>query len=140
MITANDSAGTVFTPIPDSITFTKNKLSTTYAEVPIEFRFRSTPNEKGNSVKIGVGIKGGLLLSSKTKYRGDGAVFGQQGDDAKIKTFKIPNILQFRYGPTFRLGYGNINLVAFYALSELFETNLGPTLNHLSVGLALSLM
>jgi hypothetical protein len=135
-----DSTGTIFTPYPDSVNVTKNKLATTYAEIPIELRFRSKPNKNNNSFKIGIGIKAGMLLAAKTKYVGDGSPFGVATDEAKIKTFRIPNVNRFRYGATFRVGYANFNLVAFYSLATLFETNLGPTLNPFSIGFCFSLM
>ena len=138
-ITATDSA-TFFTAHKDSLDFKKNKLATTYVEVPLELRFRSKSNKSGGSVKIAVGAKAGLLLAAKTKYVGPGAPFGLQEEDTKVKTFKIPNVARFRYGLTFRAGYSNVNLVAFYALSTLFDASRGPVLNPFSVGISFNLL
>lgn len=135
-----DSNITVLTPYPDSVSFTKNKLATTYLEVPVELRWRSKPDKNDNSWKLAVGLKAGMLLSAKTKYVGQGSPFGLEIEEAKIKTYRVPNINQFRYGPTVRFGYGNFNLVAFYALSTLFEPNLGPKLNPFSVGISFNFL
>jgi len=43
-----------------------------------------------------VGVKGGMLLASHTKYVGDGTAFGQFGPDVKIKVAKIPNLYQIQ--------------------------------------------
>jgi hypothetical protein len=135
-----DTSGTIFTPYADSIDITKNKLATAYAEIPLELRYRTKPDKNDNSFKIALGIKAGILLSSKVKYVGDGSPFGVETDEAKIKTFRVPNISQFRYGATLRLGYANFNLVAFYALSPLFEPNLGPKLNPFSIGISFNFL
>jgi hypothetical protein len=135
-----DSTGTMFTPYPDSVTVSKNKLATTHVEVPLELRYRSKPNKSGNSWKIAAGVKIGLLMSVKTKYVGEGSPFGVETEEAKIKMFRVPNINQLRYGATFRVGYGNFNVVAFYALSPLFAPNLGPTLNPFSVGVSFNFL
>jgi len=132
-----DSSGkTQLMPLPDSVTFKKNKLSTVYLDIPFELRFRTKPNEKGKSFKIAFGAKGGFLLSSYTKYIGEGVTFGGFNSESKVKTYNLPNINTLRYGVSFRLGYGPINLNAFYSLSPLFNKGAGPEINALTVGIS----
>lgn len=129
-------ATTTLMPIPDSINFRSTKLNTTYFEVPLEIRFRTKPNDKGRSWKVGAGIRGGLLISNHTKYRGEGTTFGFTQDDVKYKEHNLPNLDNLRYGATFRVGYGPINVQAYYGLSSLFEAGQGPDLVPFHIGIS----
>lgn len=134
---AEDSAGTTqLRPYDDTIDYKRNKLSTVYLDVPLELRFRTKPNDKGNSFKIALGAKGGFLIANYTKYIGEGEAFGAPADDAKYKEYNVPNISTFRYGLTARIGYGPVNLSAFYSLSPLFDQDLGPQLTPISIGVS----
>lgn len=135
VFTATDSV-TLFSPIADSINLTGTKLNTTYLEVPLELRFRTKPNDKGRSWKIAAGIRGGLLITSHVKYRGEGTTFGLLQDDVKYKLHDIPRLDNLRYGATFRVGYGPINLQAYYGLSTLFEAGQGPDMAPLHIGIS----
>ena len=77
-----------------------------------------------------------MLISSHTKYVGEGMSFGTYQDKMKVKHYSVPNINKFRYGVTARFGYGPFNLIAYYSLSKLFEDNLGPELTPISVGIS----
>lgn len=136
MFVGTDTMGTQFLPIPDSINFKKNKLNTNYLDIPLEFRFRTKPNDRGKSFKLAVGVKGGLLLSSKVKYVGEGTTFGLSQQEVKYKDFRVPNIDNIRYGLTFRVGYGPINAQVYYGLSTLFEKGLGPQMAPLNIGIS----
>lgn len=138
---SSDTAGTYFNPIASGTDVKKNKLSLTYLDIPIEFRFRSKPNAKDNSWKFAVGFKAGLLIQNKWKYRGeevrDGANF-VQGREVKFKEYDIENLNRFRYGVTARAGYGIWNVFAFYGISELFEEGRGPRMTPLSIGISIN--
>ena len=125
LFTANDTI-TFISAIPDSLTFSSNKLQTTYLEVPLELRFRTKPNSKGQSFKIAAGIRGGLLITSHAKYKGEGTAFGLTQQEIKYKQYDIPNLENLRYGATVRVGYGPFNVNAYYGLSTLFEKGRGP--------------
>lgn len=137
-LSANDSLGTLITPINDSIQYSKNKLSTVFLDVPLELRFRSKPNSKNKSFKIGLGAKLGLLISSYTKYAGEGNTFGLQDPEVKLKKYRIPNMEKLRYGLTARIGYGPYNLVCFYGLSKLFEDGRGPGMSPITIGFSIN--
>lgn len=143
---STDSVGTelktVFNPIPESINYKKNKLATTYLDVPFELRLHTNPKSPSRSFKLAIGAKVGLLINEHTKYKGDN-VFGTYGitganpPEVKIKTYNTPNINKFRYGVTARIGYGNINLFGFYSLSPLFQADKAvTTINPFSVGIS----
>lgn len=129
---------TVMVPIPDSVDVKGNKINTTYLEVPFEIRFRTKPNDKGRSWKIAAGVRGGLLISNHIKYRGEGATFGFPQAEVKYKEHNVPNLDNLRYGATFRVGYGPVNLHAYYGLSSLFESGQGPELVPFHIGLSIN--
>ncbi len=136
----NDSVGTTIIAIPDSQTYKNNKINTVYAEIPLELRFRTKPLFKNNRLKIGVGVKGGMLLASHTKYVGDGTAFGQFGPDVKIKVAKIPNLSKYRYGITGRIGFGPYNFIGYYGLSTLFNEGKGPGMIPVSIGFTFNML
>lgn len=140
---------TVFQKLPEMIgttetSYKNNKLTAIYVDVPLEFRFR-TKNE-GQKVKAALGFKVGYLLSSHQKYRGDDMVWdyatqswGMRSEDlVRHKNYKVPNIEVYRMGPTVRVGWGWVNVSAFYSLTDLFKKNKGPEMYPLSVGLTIT--
>ena len=135
-IEKNDTA-TYFQPLADSITYSKNKLNTTYADIPLELRFRTNPNKFNKTWKLALGIKVGYLLSATHKYRGKNyGILGNRplDEEIKVKDKFVPNMNKLRYGTMVRLGYSNFNIFAFYSLSTLFDTNKGPGIHPFSVG------
>lgn len=123
--------------IEESVNVKKNKIALGLVEVPIEFRYRSMPDSKGNSFKIAAGFKGGWQFTNKTKYVGDDIIFNGPSD-VKVKIFRYEALNIFRYGPTFRIGYGAVNIQAFYGLSELFNEGEGPTGFPMEIGISIN--
>ena len=121
----DDSTGTTVNVIPsdefDAI-YKKNKISMSYLDIPIELRFRSKPSKKNNSFKLSVGFKAGVKVDAHTKSKVE-----YSGEKEIFKAKRFPDIRPFRYGPTFRVGYGNISLTAYYGLSEVFKADRGPS-------------
>lgn len=113
----------------------RNKISTTYFEIPIELRFRTNPNKSNKSFKIAVGGRLGLRLDAHTKYRGDDLYFGGNRE-IFIKEKLITNTNNIRYGVSGRIGYGNFNIFGFYALNPLFQNDRGPEMQQLSIGVS----
>ncbi len=122
----------------------RNKLVLNYLEVPLEFRFRTKPNQKGNSVKVAVGFKGGYQFANHTKYIGDDYLLDQNNqvsfvdgeNEIKVKRYRYSNLSSLQYGPTFRIGYGNINLEAYYGLGTIFQDGSGPEGSPLQIGIS----
>jgi hypothetical protein len=140
---------TVFAKLPSTIGSTEikyknNKLALVYVDVPIEFRFR-TKNE-GQKFKCAIGFKIGYKLESHTKYHGNDIRYDyatrnwvlNSDNDLKIKTSRVPNIEAYRLGPTIRIGWGYVNVSAFYSLTNLFKKGKGPEMYPLSVGLTIT--
>jgi len=118
-----------------SLDYKINKLNSNWLEIPIELRFRSNPGKNDRSIKFALGIRGGLLLSAKTKYRGEGNVNGLV-TTVREKQNKLLNISKYRFGPSVRIGYGEVSIVGFYSLTGLFQTDKGPDLKAISIGVS----
>jgi len=136
-IVNSTSDSTWLLKIPDSVNYKRSKITLAYGEIPIEFRFKSK-----SKVSVGVGFKAGILISSSSKYIGDGPIVttnytlnatGKQ----RAKFWKIENLEQFTYGPTLRVGYKWFNVTGYYMLSHLFVNNRGPEMYPISVGFIL---
>jgi hypothetical protein len=114
--------------------YKKNKLGLTYLDIPVELRFRSKPNAKNKSFKVAIGFKAGLLLDGKTKVK-------QKDADGNMKVYKekrYDDLNRFRYGATFRIGYGPFSVIGFYSLSKIFDKGKGPGITPFSVGIAIN--
>jgi hypothetical protein len=117
------------------VTYKNNKMTAIYADIPIEFRFRT----KNNGFKVGLGFKGGILVTSYTKYNGTEYWNTLITDNkVKVKNYKVPNIEKFRYGATLRIGWRWVTAFAFYQISDLFKKDLGPEMYPISVGITIS--
>jgi hypothetical protein len=108
----------------------KNKLSTTFLNVPLLLEFQIPAGKK--RIYFSGGLIGGIKLGSHTKI-----VYKENGDKKKIKDKDDYNLNSLRYGITARAGYKGLNLFATYNLTPLFETNKGPELYPFYIGLTL---
>ncbi len=104
-----------------------NKLVVNYVEVPLEFFYMSRSK---NPLRIALGVKGGYLISSHTKYKKDSSL--------KVKEYYVGNLMSYRFGPTIRASYGWFGLQGFYSLTPLFEKGLGPDATPFSVGITIA--
>lgn len=108
--------------------YEKNRLNMAYLTVPLIAELQiPAGNEK---LYISAGITGSMRLWSKQKQK-------YFVDDIKNKN-KITDDFQlspFRYGATFRIGYGDIGLFADYELVSLFRKEKGPELYPITVGI-----
>jgi len=127
-----------------NVTVNNNKLSLTYAEIPIEFRFRHITQKK-KAIKVAIGGNIGYLIGDHTKYKG---TYYETGNPyylsnvgtttVKFKTYNISNLNPLEYAATVRIGYGIINLFATYSFSTTFKDNKGPQMFPVSVGISVT--
>lgn len=115
--------------------FKRYKVNPTYGEVPLELRFRIK-----DAVKIGVGVKVGLMLATKTKYvgpdGGDYTLTNESGATVHEKQCYISNVERMAYSATLRIGWRWVSAFAAYQISPVFEVgHNAPTFHPLSVGL-----
>ena len=122
--------------IPADVNFKRSKMTIVYLEIPLEFNLKTK-----SKVNVALGIKVGYLIGSHTKYVGnvrDSSIYMYNTTSkVRIKEMGIPNLQQFCYGPTFRIGYRWISIDGQYMLSTLFSKNHGPDMYPISVGLVL---
>ncbi len=135
-----DSLGiTNFNPIPGSFEYEKNKITTAYIDIPLEIRFRTQPNIKKRNFKVALGGKIGYLISSYIKYRGEDFRVSSS-KIVKFKEYNVNNVLPYRYGVFLRVGYGKMNLIVNYTISQLFEKDKGPDVIPVSFGFSFTFL
>ncbi len=115
--------------------FKRYKVNPTYAEVPLELRFRIK-----NAVKIGIGVKVGLMVSTKTKFVGpdgeDHSLANESGATIHEKHLFINNVERMVYSTTLRIGWKWVSAFAAYQVNPVFSVgHEAPTFHPLSVGL-----
>ena len=115
-------------PFASEFDYKKNKLATTFLDIPVELRVKTNPGNNGKAFKVAAGFKAGVLINNHTKLK---------TKDDKIKLHKINHIESFRYGPTARIGYGDFSLNGFMQLNELFQSE-GPQIKPFSIGITFS--
>ncbi len=123
------SGVTSLVAINDS-TYKRNKISTSYINVPFELRFRSKPDKAYRRWNVAAGFKLGLLVQSHFKF--------VDNNDVKQKSYPVDNLNLLNYGPTLRIGYGQVSVYGYYALSNLFENGKGPWITPFNFGLVLA--
>lgn len=112
---------------PDNVNYNKNKLRTTYLEVPVLLNFNTNPRKSSRSVRVSGGVYGGLLVRAKTKQKSDS--FGKTTDKDNY------NLNRFRYGIVGELGLGPVNLYAKYQLNSMFENDQAGPVYPLTFGI-----
>ncbi|HCI57702.1 MAG TPA: hypothetical protein DFH96_02890 [Bacteroidetes bacterium] len=115
----------------DTMNLRKNKLTVSYATVPVLLTFNSSSNLK-KAFHITTGLLFSYKLGSHTKK-----VYNKDDKKEKDKTFDDFNIDPFRYDATIRIGYSDFTVFANYALSELFKSGKGPELHPWTIGVSL---
>jgi hypothetical protein len=127
-----------FNDVSDTFHFKKYKLLTTYAEVPVEFRYVMRPETPKKSFKVAVGAKAGLLLGAGTKGKtllnGSGNTVNSYIQKEKSKRY----FNSARIAVTGRIGFGNLSLFGTYQVNEFIKEGFGPDVRPYSIGLTLS--
>ena len=121
----------------DSITqYKRYKLATGYAEIPLELRYSSNPENMNKGFKFALGAKVGLNYDGRTKAKVDLDANGLGGYTYKVKSKEFFN--GTRIVGTMRVGYGNFTAFGTYNLTALFKEGKGPDIRPWSIGLTLS--
>jgi hypothetical protein len=132
------TATLVFKDLSDTSHFKNYKLATSYAEVPLELRYASKPDDSRRSVKVALGVKGGFLLEAHTKGKTLQSSADNTINDYKEKLYSKRFLNKTRIAATARLGYGHFTLFTTYQLTPLFKEAQAPTIRPLTIGLTLS--
>lgn len=137
-----DLAGTVsnlkFQNLDTTNHFSKYKIATTYAEIPVELRFCSNPSAPGKAVKAAIGVKVGTLLNAHSKGKNWADATGKTINGYAAKTNSKSYFNGTRLTATARVGYGNFTLFGSYGITSVFKDNVAADMHLLQFGLQLS--
>ena len=114
-----DSDGDVSFDSLTSANFAKNKLVTTYAELPVEFRIHPLGTKEGEGWFIGLGAFAGRRIAAHTKIKYQVA----QGE-YKEKLFDDFDTVDFRYGVQARFGFRSFHVYYKHYLNNVFNNSL----------------
>jgi len=134
------NATIAFTNSDSSNHFKKYKLTTIYAEAPIELRFTSNPADPASGIKVAVGAKVGTLLKAFTKgkdlvNKNDQSLYGNR---YIVKEAEKHFFNGTRISLTGRIGYGHFSLHGAYQITQLLKENVGPEIRPFQIGLTVS--
>ena len=127
-----------FTALDSSNHFKRYKLSTSYLEAPVEFRYASKHLEPNKSWKLAVGVKVGVLVNAHTK----GVTLEDKNNNTldsyseKEKNNKFFN--STRLMATARAGYGIFSLFVSYQLNNVIKDVAGPPMKLFQAGFTIS--
>jgi hypothetical protein len=129
-----------FTNVDSADHFKKYKVTTIYAEIPVELRYYSNPVDPNSSWKAAIGVKVGSLLKAYTKgkdyqNKSGTSIYGSSYI-AKESSKKFFNGTMLAV--TGRIGYGFISLDAGYQFNGVLKDGVGASMNKFSLGLTFS--
>jgi len=129
-----------FTNVSSTNHFDKFKLTTSFIEAPVEFRFSGNPVTPDKGIKAALGLKAGFLLKAYTKAKNEVNASGNSlyGKNYIMKEVEKHYINTTRIAVTGRIGYGFISIDGSYQLTSFLKSGAGPTINPWSLGLTLS--
>jgi hypothetical protein len=112
------------------ITYSKSKLVTTYATLPVILETQIPLANNNRTINIGAGVIGAAKLGSHTKvtYYTGGKEKEKHKDDFSLNTF--------RWGATGRIGYEFFQIYGTCYFTSMFENGKGPELYPFEVGIA----
>ena len=122
----------------DTNHFKKTKLTTVYAEAPIEFRYTKDPMNSGKSFKFAIGVKVGTMLKAYTKNKdleskGDVAINSYVMKEASKRFYNTT-----RLSAHARVGVGHFSLYGSYQITTLFKDGAAAEIRPYSFGITLS--
>ena len=129
-----------FTKVDSTDHFKKYKVTTIYAEIPVELRYYSDPANPGKSWKAALGVKVGTLLKAFTKGKD---LLNKNGSSIYGPTYIAKeNSKNFFNGTmlavTGRIGLGSFSLDAGYQFNGVLKEGVGPAMNKFSLGITIS--
>ncbi|RZK53112.1 MAG: PorT family protein [Pedobacter sp.] len=117
--------------VTEDIEFSKNRFSSSYVHIPLNFELRSKEDKHGRRFYAVAGPEIAFLLGGKVKQISD--------ERGKVKVKDDYNFAPFRYGGSLRLGYGSVALFAKYYASDMFESAPQKEVKNMAFGITLGL-
>ena len=134
----SNSAKLPFTNVAAANHFKKYKLSLSYLELPLEFRYSSNPANANKSWKFAIGGKVGTLINAHTK----GKTLLNNNNQSINNYIQKENSKRFfnttRFSGTARFGYGVFSLFGAYQLNSVLKDGAGAPMKAYQVGITLS--
>lgn len=115
----------------DPIIYSKNRFSSSYAHIPLNFEFRTDENDNGKRFYFVIGPEVAFLLNGKVKQISD--------ENGKQKFKDDYHFQAFRYGGTVRIGYGGFGLFTKVYANDMFATAAQKGLTNMSFGVTFGL-
>ena len=115
----------------DATNYSKNRFSSSYVHVPLNFEFRTGESSKGNRFYFVVGPEVGFLLNGKVKQISE--------ENGKVKIKDDYNFAPFRYGGTVRVGWNSLAFFAKYYASDMFDSAPQKGVKNMAFGLTFGL-
>lgn len=120
-----------FTPVPEGLAASRSKMNFTYLDIPLELRLKTE-----NDFRFGFAFKFGVLIDSKTLYKG--SAFDDNGIGLGYITYekdkKINQLEEYRFGIQLRAGYKWVQFFGYYGLNKVFLADKGPQMSPIHVG------
>lgn len=126
----NTNGTLVYTVLTDPTSYSNNKFSQLFVDVPLEFRWRGSTFENHNFFRIHGGVKLSYLLYDRSVLRSG------SGDSVIVNNHDFNKLV---YGAYLASGYGGANLYIYYGLNPIFKTvqtsNAAVNIKSLNIGL-----
>lgn len=119
------------TYVEDNVHFSKNRFSSSYIHIPLNFELRTSENKNGNRFYFIAGPEVGFLLNGKVKQISEERGKQKFNDDYRFQTF--------RYGGSIRFGYNGIGLFTKMYFNDMFASTPQKGLTNMSFGLTFGL-
>ncbi|MBB6274333.1 hypothetical protein HDF26_004807 [Pedobacter cryoconitis] len=115
------------TYVEEPIDFNKNRFSSSYVHIPLNFEFRTKENQRGKRFYFVVGPEVSFLLNGKVKQISD--------ERGKQKFRNDYDFQKVRLGGTLRVAYAGIGLFTKYYFNDMFDTEAQKGLKNMSFGI-----
>ena len=99
---------------PDTVTFSKDKLSMHYVDLPIEFRWRNSTPESHKFWRVYLGLKMSYMFYNRYKL---------ESSQADVNKGNLADLSDFHYGVYLTTGWTPWNIYAYYGLNPLFKSS-----------------
>ncbi|MDQ8053909.1 MAG: outer membrane beta-barrel protein [Pedobacter sp.] len=115
----------------DAIAYSKNRFSSSYFHIPLNFELRTKENNKGRRFYVVLGPEVAFLIDGKVKQI--------SAENGKQKFKDDYNFTEFRYGGSLRVGTNGLALFAKYYANDMFDSAPQKGLKNMSFGLTFGL-
>ncbi|WP_142784903.1 porin family protein [Changchengzhania lutea] len=112
LVSKDDLGNFNYSVLQDTETYSKNKFSAHFVEMPVQLRLRTSTPTGYKFWRIYTGFKVGYMFAHTTKYS------GELGD---LNYTDIDDFNRLHYGLTLSAGYNTWNFYMYYGLNPIFS-------------------